>query len=295
MRCPKCNYISFDYNPVCPKCHKDLQEVRSRLNLPDFEPAPPSLLGVLLGGVDDSNVNLDGLPAHMDAIEHEDGNIEVSDDDLLAEEPAMDGDEQDLEISFGLDESESAEEINEPETTLGFPEMDVGEGGSGEIVVEPLADDDSGRGEELSLDLDGVSVEADDQGLSSVDAALAEGQATGLNIEVEGLSPAEEPAEKREMEDQPLDLELEGIAFDMEDIEPEVELVDQETLPESTEEQDPDDFLLDLDDLTINGPETPSPNGVEETPYEESELVTMEIDRKKMGMPEDEENSGNEE
>ncbi|MBW1901796.1 MAG: hypothetical protein JRJ20_09180 [Deltaproteobacteria bacterium] len=43
MKCPKCNYISFDYSQTCPKCKKALAEVREKMNLPSFKPTSPSL------------------------------------------------------------------------------------------------------------------------------------------------------------------------------------------------------------------------------------------------------------
>jgi hypothetical protein len=38
MLCPKCGYNSFEYNKICPQCHKDLSAVRRQLFL--TEPAP---------------------------------------------------------------------------------------------------------------------------------------------------------------------------------------------------------------------------------------------------------------
>ncbi len=43
MKCPKCNYISFDYNQTCPKCKKSLSEVRGKMNHFPFKPCPISL------------------------------------------------------------------------------------------------------------------------------------------------------------------------------------------------------------------------------------------------------------
>ena len=48
MKCPKCDYISFDYNDTCPKCGNSLAAERTDMNLPDFKPAPPILLGALI-------------------------------------------------------------------------------------------------------------------------------------------------------------------------------------------------------------------------------------------------------
>ena len=58
MKCPKCSYISFDYNQICPKCNKDITEIQALLNLPSFRPAPPSLLGILTGEANESHINL---------------------------------------------------------------------------------------------------------------------------------------------------------------------------------------------------------------------------------------------
>ena len=58
MKCPKCSYISFDFNQVCPRCSKDISAEQSKLNLPSFRPDPPSLLGALTGEASDSNVGL---------------------------------------------------------------------------------------------------------------------------------------------------------------------------------------------------------------------------------------------
>ncbi len=48
MKCPKCNYISFDSNLICPKCNKDISIEREKINLPSFKPNPPFLLGSLV-------------------------------------------------------------------------------------------------------------------------------------------------------------------------------------------------------------------------------------------------------
>jgi hypothetical protein len=42
MRCSKCKYISFDHNENCPKCKKDLTEIRAKMNLPSYCPILPT-------------------------------------------------------------------------------------------------------------------------------------------------------------------------------------------------------------------------------------------------------------
>jgi hypothetical protein len=41
MKCPKCNYTSFDHNESCPKCKKSLVQVREKLNLFAYSLAVP--------------------------------------------------------------------------------------------------------------------------------------------------------------------------------------------------------------------------------------------------------------
>ena len=68
MKCPKCNYVSFDYNQVCPKCNKDISTEQQRMNLPDYRPSPLSLLGALTGepGQSEDSVFDEGQNLDMD-------------------------------------------------------------------------------------------------------------------------------------------------------------------------------------------------------------------------------------
>jgi hypothetical protein len=62
MKCPKCNYVSFDYNQVCPKCSKDISAEQDKLHIPAFRPDPPAALGTLIGEASESQagMNLSG-------------------------------------------------------------------------------------------------------------------------------------------------------------------------------------------------------------------------------------------
>ena len=44
MKCPKCGYISFDHNEVCPKCNKNIAALRDSMSLPSYKAAPLSML-----------------------------------------------------------------------------------------------------------------------------------------------------------------------------------------------------------------------------------------------------------
>ena len=59
MRCPKCGYVSFDYNLECPKCNKDISAEQQKMNIFPFKPEPPFLLGTLLGETDETHAEFD--------------------------------------------------------------------------------------------------------------------------------------------------------------------------------------------------------------------------------------------
>jgi hypothetical protein len=58
MKCPKCNYVSFDYNQVCPKCSKDISAEQDKLHIPAFRPDPPAALGALIGEASESQAGM---------------------------------------------------------------------------------------------------------------------------------------------------------------------------------------------------------------------------------------------
>jgi len=44
MKCPKCGYIGFDFYDTCPKCNRDLTEVRNKLIFFPFKVSPVNWL-----------------------------------------------------------------------------------------------------------------------------------------------------------------------------------------------------------------------------------------------------------
>ncbi len=141
MRCPKCGYISFDYNQLCPKCNKDISDEQAKLNLPTYKHNPPSLLGMLVGGGDESSAGftLDNASTlQREGVDLEDS-VSMTDSDAID----LSGEDNELEISL----SDDLEEFD-------LPEIDLDEQ-SGDVSDIEL---DSG-GEELSLDMDEISFE----------------------------------------------------------------------------------------------------------------------------------------
>jgi hypothetical protein len=132
MKCPKCGYISFDYNQVCPKCNKAVSDERDILNLPGYKPNTPALLGALTGEADDSNPNL-----RLEAVGGE--------EDLGAEESG-----------FSPEDSQAIEAMEE--AFRDEQRFDVSES----IELSEISDDSGGGAEELgAADLEELALEED--------------------------------------------------------------------------------------------------------------------------------------
>ncbi len=175
MRCPKCGYISFDHNQICPKCNKDISDEQAKLNLPTYKSNPPQLLGMLVGAGDESNV---GFTLDSDAALRGTGvglDFEETSSMMESDGLSFGEDDQDLEISLTDDTGE-----------FELPEIDLDDQ-AGDVTDIDLGGDD----EELSLDMDEVSLEggaetADDLNLDLGEVSLEEGSITDS---MDGISP----------------------------------------------------------------------------------------------------------
>ena len=152
MRCPKCGYVSFDYNQVCPKCTKDVSAEQAKLNLFAFRPDPPSLLGALTGEANESNVGLRmGTAAALGEVSHD---VDIGlDDSSVMETGELGVDEsQDLDIAF------DAEGLGELGEEIADGCVDGRQGGvfiggracdatvqGGSIVTERIGEDGTGH------------------------------------------------------------------------------------------------------------------------------------------------------
>ncbi|MFO7599396.1 MAG: hypothetical protein R6X27_06250 [Candidatus Desulfacyla sp.] len=133
MKCPKCSFISFDYNQVCPKCGHDLSLERDLMSFPSYKPKPLSLLGVLTG---DGEVPEMGAPMGSSGASGMHG-----------------ADTQELLISLDSLSDEDQEPIQpEPEPSSTGRETEIGKGA--EAADEEFAislDDLSDEGTEIVL------------------------------------------------------------------------------------------------------------------------------------------------
>ncbi len=51
MKCPKCNYISFDFYQSCQKCKRDLVQAKAKMNFPEFMSSPPANLSFMIAAI----------------------------------------------------------------------------------------------------------------------------------------------------------------------------------------------------------------------------------------------------
>ncbi len=154
MRCPKCGYISFDYNQVCPKCNKNIANEQAKLNIPAFRPNPPSLLGILTGEGDESNIGIDrNLSKSMTDSHEMDVGLDESTGISTSEIELDEGHDLD---EIGLKQEDSGDfELSGEEETLAVESEEI----SVEDTDTLITPSDEGEGEGISLDLEDVSLE----------------------------------------------------------------------------------------------------------------------------------------
>jgi hypothetical protein len=191
MRCPKCGYISFDYNKFCPKCNKDIADEQTKLNLHNYKPNAPSLLGMLVGAGDESSsgFTLDSATAR----ERAGTAIEDKSSAIIEQEMDFSDDDQELEISLSDD------------TELELPEISMDDQSSDMDNLE-LEDDDvlaletdkeeittaADTGDDLSLELDDISMRGS-KGFSTIELNVRDLKINDTGeLEIDSLSGDED-------------------------------------------------------------------------------------------------------
>jgi hypothetical protein len=269
MKCPKCAYISFDHNQVCPKCSKDISDVQRKLNLPAFRPAPPSLLGALTGEAGDSHAGL-----NLD----ESGGIFAG----AQETPFSPEDSQTIEAmeeAFediqGLDMQVEAT----PEPGIHFPAEEGAEEVSPELedlfldADEALPKADETAEEEIvSLDFDDLS---GDETATAFDEELTEGTPIS-DLELGGGEAEISPATETGEEENELSLDFSDLSIE-----------ESESGEEALVEFEKEELAMDLDDLLLDETESEKEVSSKRTALDTGELITSEIDMKKLKYSDD--------
>jgi hypothetical protein len=268
MKCPKCGYISFDNNQVCPKCNRDISYEQEKLNFPAFRPNPPSLLGALTGEVIESHVDMQidqsyGGEVSTDIVTEEDVNYEDSgvidmgevtfdDSGVLDKGDVVFSDSQmDVDLELG--------ETNEFEAPDSFDSLPQ------EESVADLDLDSLNDSSELMMDADGLKAD-EEEGISLAMDDLIEDES-----EIEGMAPLE----SSENED------LGDVSLNMEDLSIEEPDSIGESFAEEPEEES-EEPGIDFDSMAMEEPESLSEPQIE-GPEEEAEPPGIELDSMAQG------------
>jgi hypothetical protein len=212
MKCPKCGYISFDYNLSCPKCNKDISTEQERLHIPSFRPDAPYLLGSLLGEANESQATPLSTGSQVSLEEEADITLDEA-SPIDSSELNMDSGELSLDDTSGL--SLDTGETEAPAKALQKPKAEKAKPGTGEFKLEPetdLADldlDEAG-GDDFSLDSGKKGEEAapaEEESDLDITLDLEEEEAPGSKAGANRSTPVGAQAGAPELE--PLDLETE--------------------------------------------------------------------------------------
>lgn len=201
MKCPKCGNVSFDHLDNCMKCSKDLSADRDELNLLDFRPEVPFLLGSLVGEMQGGGVQQD--LSFTQETELELGGLD------MGEPPATEGSIDMLDVG-GATGAGSSEELSLSEIALDDLETieasSLGDAAAEELQLGDLAElsgEDASPAEEddgfLGLEFEEGKSSADDfadleEALTSEPAAEPEaasadpGDALELDLNEDDLS-----------------------------------------------------------------------------------------------------------
>ena len=263
MRCPKCGYISFDYNQVCPKCNKDITGERAKMNLPSFRPTPPSLLGALTGEANESSVNLGvSVPTEPEMIEQEldvslDDSGEISVDDIAFDEG------QDLDINL---EAKASIEFEAPEEALASDDISESGEGDAEISLDESLSDFEFEPDNMEISLEPeVMVPEDTESTLSLPGAKDD----GISMDLEGMPEGGPEAEQEDSSDS--DQKGDELLLDLGDL----SLDDSEDAGD-LEIEEPETGM-DLDAFLHEGEDT---SGKTDITVDESEKDEIEIDLK---------------
>lgn len=222
MKCPKCGNVSFDHLDNCMKCSRDLSADRNELNLMDFRPEVPFLLGSLVGEMQGGGVQQD--LSFTQETEIELGGLDMG--EPLAPEGSIDMPEaggaassDELSLSeIALDDLETIEASALGDAAV--EELQLGD-------LAELSGEDAGPAEEgdgfLGLEFEEDESAADDfadleEVLTSEPASADQGDALELDLneddlsalakELEGHLDSEEGGKKKgAVDDLELDLE----------------------------------------------------------------------------------------
>jgi hypothetical protein len=187
MKCPKCGNVSFDHLDNCMKCSKDLSAERNDLNLMDFKPEVPFLLGSLVG-------EMQGGGVQQDLSFTQETEIELGGLDM-GEPPATEG-SLDMSGSEGAAGPGSSEELSLSE--IAMDELETIEASAlGDTAAEEL-----NLGDLAELSDEGAGPAEEDDGFLGLEFEEGESAADDFPDleEAVDLEPAADPGDALELD-----------------------------------------------------------------------------------------------
>ena len=186
MRCPKCNFVSFDLLETCVKCGKNISESATSLEGPVVAVTAPSFLKVAGVGTSqdvsedtagfDSEEALDlgaeGEEEAMDFSFDDDSSVETASEDVemdLGE--VADTQETDFEIDLGSEDTPDLDLASDDEDVIGISDLAPAEEVD-EVLVDDFVEEE-------------VEVVAEEEELETVGAGqgLGDLQVDGIDLE----------------------------------------------------------------------------------------------------------------
>lgn len=179
MKCPKCSYISFDYNQACPRCSKDISLEQEKLNIPAFKPNPPSLLNSLLGDGAQSDVHpsgSEGMHATHQVHSHDENTVRLDEPFLNDSQeidlgPELQEESRELELEAILEEPGQGNEVGSLQDEAAARQKSRPQEKSeisGTIFLEenevfPGQESEKEEPAEISLDLEEITLDSGEQ------------------------------------------------------------------------------------------------------------------------------------
>ncbi len=253
MKCPKCGYISFDYNQVCPKCSKDISAEQARLNLPSFRPDTPFLLEALVGEGAESGLGLDS-GTYVDI---EEDTAEFGTDVGFGDTGTVDTD--DVEFSDSLETDEEAGSVVVDEdllSTFDFEELEADTSDAEVTFDTSVTDFDLESDEEgIGITTGEITEEPEEEAEISLSEPDVQEDASLDDFDLtEGTERAEVGVEEGEETPPEVAVVPEGlvgqdVTVDMEPLDSEAQEAARDT---DLWKEDSEEVSLDLDDLTVD-------------------------------------------
>lgn len=242
MKCPKCGYISFDHNEICPKCNKNIAALRDKMSLPSYKAAPLSMLKALTGEASDSNADISVQVSEDTAsvLEEEEGlSLEDSQAIEAMEKTFKDSQDFDMQLETTLDEVwDEAPKEDTADLSLDLEDLPIDDArlepaqAEDAVEIETIVDSDllatEGGDPDKTALFEPVEVDEDTTGFDLDDLSrdesgpipevkLQEKAENDVPIDLEDLaSSLEEPTKNLNQPINTEDLELEDLDLDLE-------------------------------------------------------------------------------